>query len=62
MFYYYYYYYILLLSAKHYKKLLAIRLGKPLIDKNLKRPSFAYFLCSSLLIYGCQYYHMLYLL
>ena len=47
---YYYYYYILRLLAKRYKELLAIRLGKPLIDKNLKRPSFAPFLCSSLLI------------
>jgi hypothetical protein len=46
----YYYYYILRLLAKHYKKLLAIRLRKPLIDKNLRRPSFAPFLCSSLLI------------
>jgi hypothetical protein len=33
--YYYYYYYILHLSAKRYKKLLAIRLRKPFIDKTL---------------------------
>jgi hypothetical protein len=46
----YYYYYILRLSAKHYEELLAIRLGKPLINKNLRRPSFAPFLCSPLLI------------
>jgi hypothetical protein len=46
----YYYYCILRLSAKHYKELLAIRLEKPLIDKNLRRPFFASFLCSSLLI------------
>jgi hypothetical protein len=49
----YYYYYcccILRLLAKRYKKLLAIRLGKPLINKNLRRPSFAPFLCFSLLI------------
>jgi hypothetical protein len=49
--YFYYYYYILRLSAKHYKELLAIRLRKPFIDKNLRRPSFAPFLCSPLLIY-----------
>jgi hypothetical protein len=46
----YYYYCILRLSAKRYKKLLAIRLEKPLIDKNLKRLFFAPFLCSPLLI------------
>jgi hypothetical protein len=50
--YYYYYYYILRLLTKRYKELLAIRLRKPFIDKNLKHPSFASFLCSSLLIYG----------
>jgi hypothetical protein len=59
---YYYYYCILRLSAKRYKKLLAIRLRKPFMDKNPKHPSFAYFLCSSLLIYDCRYYHTLYLL
>jgi hypothetical protein len=47
---YYYYYCILRLSAKRYKELLAIRLRKPLINKNLRRPSFAPFLCSPLLI------------
>jgi hypothetical protein len=58
----YYYYYILRLSAKHYEKLLAIRLGKPLIDKNPRRSSFAPFLCSPLLINDRQYYYVLYLL
>jgi hypothetical protein len=58
--YYYYYYYILRLLAKRYEKLLAIRLGKPLIDKNPRHPSFAPFLCSSLLINDRQYYYMLY--
>jgi hypothetical protein len=57
---YYYYYCILHLSAKRYEELLAIRLGKPLIDKNLRRASFASFLCSPLLIYNSRYYHMLY--
>jgi hypothetical protein len=47
---YYYYYYILRLSAKRYEKLLAIRLEKPLMNKNPRRPSFAPFLCSPLLI------------
>jgi hypothetical protein len=56
----YYYYYILHLSAKRYKKLLAIRLRKPFIDKNPRRPSFAPFLCSPLLIYHSQNYYMLY--
>jgi hypothetical protein len=46
----YYYYCILRLSAKRYKKLLAIRLKKPLIDKNPRRLFFAPFLCSPLLI------------
>ena len=36
--------------------------GKPLIDKNPRRASFAPFLCSSLLIYNSWYYYMLYLL
>jgi hypothetical protein len=49
---YYYYYYILRLSAKRYDELLAIRLRKPFMDKNPRRPSFAPFLCSPLLIYG----------
>jgi hypothetical protein len=44
------YYCILRLLAKRYKELLAIRLGKSLIDKNPRRPFFAFFLCSSLLI------------
>jgi hypothetical protein len=48
--YYYYYYCILCLLAKRYKELLAIRLGKPLIDKNPRRSFFASFLCSPLLI------------
>jgi hypothetical protein len=48
--YYYYYYYILRLSPKRYEELLAIRLGKPLINKNLRRSFFASFLCSPLLI------------
>jgi hypothetical protein len=38
--------YILHLSAKRYEELLAIRLGKPFMDKNLRRPSIAPFLCS----------------
>jgi hypothetical protein len=41
-YYYYYYYYILHLSAKRYKELLALRLGKPFIDKNLRRSSLLY--------------------
>jgi hypothetical protein len=45
-----------------YEELLAIRLGKPFMDKNPRHPSFAPFLCSPLLIYGCRYYHVLYLL
>jgi hypothetical protein len=57
-----YYYYILHLSAKRYEELLAIRLGKPLMDKTPRRASFAPFLCSPLLIYNSRYYHMLYLL
>jgi hypothetical protein len=51
-YYYYYYYYILHLSAKRYEELLAIRLGKPFMNKNLRHPSFAPFLCSPLLIYN----------
>jgi hypothetical protein len=50
--YYYYYYYILRLSAKRYEELLAIRLRKPFMDKNPRRPSFAPFLCSPLLVYN----------
>jgi hypothetical protein len=34
--------------------------GKPFMDKNPRHTSFAPFLCSPLLIYGSQYYHMLY--
>jgi hypothetical protein len=60
IYYYYYYYCILHLSAERYKELLAIRLGKPLIDKNPRRASFASFLCSPLLINNSRYYHMLY--
>jgi hypothetical protein len=45
-YYYYYYYYILHLSAKRYEELLAIRLGKPFMDKNPRHPSFAPLLCS----------------
>jgi hypothetical protein len=60
--YYYYYYCILRLSAKRYEELLAIRLGKPFMDENPRHPSFAHFLCSPLLIYGCRYYYTLYLL
>jgi hypothetical protein len=55
-----YYYYILHLSAKRYEELLAIRLGKPFMDKNPGHSSYAPFLCSPLLTYGCCYYHMLY--
>jgi hypothetical protein len=47
-----YCYYILRLPAKRYKELLAIRLGKPFINKNPKHTSFALFLCSPLLIYN----------
>jgi hypothetical protein len=50
---YYYYYCILRLSAKRYEELLAIRLGKPFMNKNPRHSSFAHFLCSPLLIYGC---------
>jgi hypothetical protein len=50
-----YLFYILHLSAKRYEELLAIRLGKPFMDKNPRHPSFAPFLCSPLLIYGCRY-------
>src|SRR5437016_2401474 len=35
IYYYYYYYYFIHLSALHYEDLLAIRLGKPFIDKTL---------------------------
>jgi hypothetical protein len=46
---YYYYYYILRLSAKRYTELLTIRLRKPFINKNPRRPSFAYLLLLVLL-------------